>query len=92
VLAARRFNPGAQRPDVHFGGGLTVETDGSQFLELKNIAVVSLRSINELEQLRLWPDRCYRPVAWRSGRRARSHESSTGSDGGIPPHRLGCPW
>jgi hypothetical protein len=34
---------------MHFGGGLTVETDGSQFLELKNIAVVSHRSINKLE-------------------------------------------
>jgi len=34
---------------VHVGGGLSVETDGSQFSELKEIAVVRLWSINRLE-------------------------------------------
>ena len=32
---------------MQFGGGLTVETDGSQFSELKYITVVSLPSIND---------------------------------------------
>jgi hypothetical protein len=34
---------------MQFGVGLTVETDGSQFSELKYITVVSLPSINKLE-------------------------------------------
>ena len=44
-----RFQPQRPRPDMQFGGGLTVETDGSQFSELKYITVVSLPSINKLE-------------------------------------------